>query len=127
MTAPTRWSAANSGSTCTSSGRRRSSPGRPRHPARPPSDDAFGFVRLSAAPGIVDQAPATREIPARPGVVTVERERRTRGARTGRPVSFAVFRAVLTGTDETQVAQRAQDLTAWFHQRTDQILQCGPG
>ncbi|WP_381562670.1 acetyl-CoA carboxylase biotin carboxylase subunit family protein [Streptomyces eurythermus] len=100
---------------------------RPAPPPRtPPSDDAFGFVRLSAAPGVVDEAPATREILARPGVVTVERERRTRGARTGRPVSFAVFRAVLTGTDETQVALRAQDLTAWFHHRTDQILQGGP-
>ncbi|MFF2807139.1 acetyl-CoA carboxylase biotin carboxylase subunit family protein [Streptomyces sp. NPDC058000] len=87
-----------------------------------PDDEAFGFLRLSAAPGVVDEAPDIEEILSRDGVVTAEHERRTRGARTGRPVSFAVFRAVLTGKDEAHVAQHAQDLTAWFDHRMDRIV-----
>ncbi|MFE6690212.1 acetyl-CoA carboxylase biotin carboxylase subunit family protein [Streptomyces sp. NPDC057743] len=95
-------------------------------PAPPPSthlaDEAFGFLRLSAAPGVVDEGPDTEEVLAQDGVVMAERERRTRGARTGRPVSFAVVRAVLTGKDEAHVTQRAHDLVAWYHHRMDQIV-----
>ncbi|MGW1835158.1 ATP-grasp domain-containing protein [Streptomyces sp. NPDC002067] len=77
--------------------------------------EAFGYVLLSAPPGIVDEAPATDDILAREGVVSAERARRTRGARTGRPVAFTAVRAVLTGKDEEQVTRRAEDLAEWFH------------
>ncbi|WP_157849695.1 MULTISPECIES: ATP-grasp domain-containing protein [Streptomyces] len=78
-----------------------------------PDGVVFGSVCLPAPPGVLRAMPAHEEVMARPGVVFCALDESLRNDAGAAPQTRAGH-AVVSATDEEELARRLQDLVDWF-------------